>query len=53
MNDVTITFQFDPVTWQPTAIFPNGRTNLETAILLELAEKMIEAIKGNRIDEIK
>jgi len=34
---------FDPLTWTPTAIFSNGRTDEETATIQGIADRMIKA----------
>ena len=44
MNEPTLTIQFSSVTWEPTAIFPNGETDTKTEKLNELAKRMLTAI---------
>ena len=46
MNTPIILFSFDATTFQLTSIFPFGDTDQVTAKLRELADKMIDAIKG-------
>lgn len=47
----TIIIQFDPETWKPIAVFPNGCSNEETAKLCEIADKMLAKLEGNNIDK--
>lgn len=51
MNSPSLLIQFDPITWKPTAVFPNGRTDTETAMLDQIADKMIEATRESADDE--
>ena len=44
MSELSLTIIFDE-TWLPTAILSNGQTDQETARLLEIADKMLVAIK--------
>ena len=50
MNEPAVLIEFDHETWAPTAIFPNGRTDQETAKLREIADRMVEAVKEGRGD---
>lgn len=43
----SLTIEFNPETWTPTA-YLNGATDIETARLKEIADKMLEAIREQR-----
>jgi len=42
MNCPSLLIQYDPLAWTPTAIFPMGRTDEETAKLKKIADRMIK-----------
>jgi hypothetical protein len=46
MNSPSLLIQFDPNTWTPAAIFPNGQTDQETARLQVIADKMLKNIES-------
>ena len=51
MNEPTLTIQFSSVTWEPTAIFPNGETDTKTEKLNEFATRMLASITGPKSED--
>ena len=53
MNDhpPSLLIQYDPTTWKPTAIFYNGATDTETALLQEVIAPMLRNIESPKRPE--
>ena len=51
MNEATLIIQFSSVTWEPTAIFPNGETDTKTEKLNEFATRMLASITGPKSED--
>ena len=41
----SLLIQYDPATWKPTAVLLNGETDIETAKLQEMVDRMLRNVE--------